>query len=43
MEKRKGNQYPTQSYLLPHDTSDGELAIDLYEESGRTAQEWQKI
>lgn len=42
MEKRKGNQTPTQSYLLPHETSDGELAINLYEQTGRTAQDWQK-
>lgn len=42
MEKRKGRQEPTQAYLLPHDTSEGEEAIRLYELSGRTAQDWQK-
>lgn len=39
--KRIGNQYPTQSVFLPFEKSIGNQAIRLYEESARTAQEWQ--
>ena len=42
MSERKGNQYPTQSVILPGATSIYEEAIDLYEKTGRKAQEWQK-
>lgn len=42
MTRRIGNQVPTQSVILPYDESLYEEAIDLYEKSGRTAQEWQK-
>ena len=41
MEKRIGNQYPTQSFILDYDVSLFESAIDTYELTGRTAQEWQ--
>lgn len=41
-EVRIGCQYPTQSYILPYNESYGEEAIDLYEESGREAMEWQE-
>ena len=38
---RIGNQNPTQSVILNYKTSLYQKAIDLYEKSGRTAQEWQ--
>ena len=42
MTERKGNQYPTQSVILPGANSLYEDAISLYEKTGRKAQEWQK-
>lgn len=39
--KRIGNQKPTKSVILPYTKSSYEKAIELYEKSGRTAQEWQ--
>ena len=42
MAERKGNQYPTQSVILPGANSLYEDAIELYEKTGRKAQEWQK-
>lgn len=41
MSDRKGNQYPTQSVILPAGVSLYEEAIKLYEATGRKAQEWQ--
>lgn len=41
MTKRIGNQVPTQSVILPYDKSLYKESIELYEKSGRTAQEWQ--
>lgn len=38
---RLGNQNPTQSVILPHKKSLYKQAISSYEDSGRTAQEWQ--
>lgn len=38
---RIGNQNPTQSVILPYKKSLYQEAIDTYEKSGRTAQEWQ--
>lgn len=38
---RLGNQHPTQSVILPYTESRYQTAIDTYEESGRTAQQWQ--
>lgn len=38
---RIGNQYPTQSVFLPFTESLYQNAIETYEKSGRTAQEWQ--
>ena len=38
---RIGNQNPTQSVILPYKKSLYQKAIDTYEKSGRTAQEWQ--
>lgn len=41
-EKRKGRQTPTKSVVLPYTKTDGQDAIDLYNATGRTAQEWQE-
>ncbi|MCR6544617.1 hypothetical protein [Dehalobacterium formicoaceticum] len=38
---RIGNQNPTQSVILPYKESLYQKAIDTYEKSKRTAQEWQ--
>src|SRR5699024_6732904 len=40
---RIGEQTPTRSLILPYDESKGNEAIELYEESGRTAYDWQKF
>ncbi|HHX60344.1 MAG TPA: terminase, partial [Epulopiscium sp.] len=40
-ETRIGNQNPTQSVILPYKKSLYQQAIDTYEKSERTAQEWQ--
>ena len=40
---RKGRQIPTQSVVLPYFATKGQEAIDLYNSSGRTAQEWQEL
>lgn len=42
-ELRKGRQTPTQSVVLPYYDTKGQEAIDLYNSSGRTAQEWQEL
>ena len=42
-EKRKGRQTPTQSVVLPYFVTEGQKAIDTYNDSGRTAQEWQEL
>ena len=42
-EQRKGRQLPTQSVILPYEQTHGEEAVDLYNKTGRTAQEWQEI
>ena len=43
VEPRKGRQTPTQSVVLPYYITKGQEAIDLYNMSGRTAQEWQEL
>lgn len=43
MDKRKGVQTPSQSYILPYEQTKGQEAIDLYNSTGRTAQEWQEL
>lgn len=43
MTTRKGRQTPTQSVVLPYSETCGEEAITLYNQSGRTAQEWQEL
>jgi hypothetical protein len=42
-EARKGRQTPTQSIILPYTATFGQDAIDLYNSTGRTAQEWQEL
>lgn len=42
-EPRKGRQTPTKSIILPYTNTYGQEAIDLYNSSGRTAQEWQEL
>lgn len=42
-EIKKGRQTPTESYVLPYTKTYGQEAIDLYNSSGRTAQEWQEL
>lgn len=42
-EKRLGRQTPTASVVLPYDESKGSEAVELYNKSGRTAQEWQEL
>ena len=43
MEVRKGRQTPTTRLILPYDESWGEEAVSLYEKTGRTAMEWQRM
>lgn len=38
---QKGRQEPTTSYVLPYTETDGQLAVDLYDLTGRTAMDWQ--
>lgn len=40
---RKGRQTPTLSVVLPYKESRGSEAVDLYNRSGRTAQDWQAL
>lgn len=42
-ETRLGRQTPTQSVVLPYKKTRGQEAIDLYNNTGRTAQEWQVL
>lgn len=42
-EKRKGRQTPTQGFVLPYTKTFGQEAVDLYNTTGRTAQEWQEL
>ena len=42
-EKRLGRQTPTKSRILPYSESRGGEAIELYNSSNRTAQEWQEL
>ena len=41
--KRLGRQTPTTSVILPYTKTHGNEAIDLYEKTGRKAQDWQKL
>lgn len=40
-EIRLGRQTPTQSFTLPYSSTKGPEAIEIYNATGRTAQEWQ--
>lgn len=42
-EPRKGRQTPTKSIILPYTETRGQEAIEIYNSSGRTAQEWQEL
>lgn len=42
-EPRRGCQTPSRSVVLPYTETKGQEAIDLYNSTGRTAQEWQEI
>lgn len=42
-DKRVGRQLPTSSLVLPYSETKGPEAVGLYDQSGRTAQEWQSI
>ena len=42
MEKRVGRSDPTSSYVLPYVKTDGQIAIDLYNLTGRKALPWQE-
>ena len=42
-ETRKGRQTPTQSIVLPYTKTYGNEAVDIYNTTGRTAQEWQEL
>ncbi|MBQ7756686.1 MAG: terminase [Oscillospiraceae bacterium] len=41
-DKKLGRQTPTSSVVLPYRDSCGSDAVDIYNRSGRTAQEWQE-
>lgn len=40
---RKGRQTPTKSIILTYTETCGQEAIELYNSSGRTVQEWQEL
>lgn len=42
-EKRLGRQTPTQSLIIPYQNTRGAEAVELYNKTGRTAQEWQEL
>lgn len=42
-DKRIGSQTPSQSFILSYSHSKGTEAVDIYESSGRTAYDWQKL
>lgn len=42
-EPRKGRQTPTQSVVLPYFETNGPEAIEYYNQTERTAQEWQEL
>lgn len=42
-EIRQGSQVPSRSHILPYLETEGEEAVRLYENTGRTAMEWQKL
>lgn len=42
MTERKGRQDPTTAFVLPYEETDGAVAVDLYNMTGRTAMPWQE-
>ena len=40
---RTGRQTPTQGVTLPYERTHGDEAVALYEQTGRAAQEWQRL
>ncbi len=42
-DRRKGRQTPTQSVILPYSCTYGNEAVELYNSTGKTAQEWQEL
>ena len=42
-EVRLGRQTPTTSYVLPYQDSLGARSIELYQQGGRAAMEWQEL
>lgn len=42
-EVRLGRQTPTTAYTLPYQQTKGKEAIDIYNSTNRTAQEWQEL
>lgn len=43
MANKRGRQTPTQAVVLPYEQTKGKEAIDLYNSTERTAQEWQEL
>jgi phage terminase large subunit-like protein len=43
MEARLGRQTPTTSVVLPYKKTVGDEAVRIYESTGRTCQEWQRL
>lgn len=43
VDPRRGRQTPTKSVVLPYTATQGQEAVDLYNSTGRTAQEWQEL
>lgn len=43
MEPRRGRQTPTRAVTLPYSDTRGQQAVELYQTTGRTAQEWQQL
>ena len=41
--EKLGRQTPTAAEVLPYTTTHGQEAIDLYNTTGRTAQQWQQL
>lgn len=42
-ERKKGRQTPTQSVILPYFETKGQEAVEIYNSTGREAQEWQEL
>ncbi len=42
-EARLGSQTPSRNVVLPYSETRGQEAVDLYNSTGRTAQEWQAL